>query len=421
MNRRNIKAFASIFLVVAGALALYPLERQALAPRRRLRVRIGVIAPTREALYSYRPIFHFVEDDINDFCSELGYTARFRFILRHADGNATKHQEWVEWFHGRKIDLLIAGFWSFQALRSLDYVNDNDMLMFSPSSTYPLLEIAGDNLFRLSPSDTLQAEAIAEMLWSWGIEAPIVLQNNGTWFDYLYDALEQEFEGDIYARIKYEPDLSDLDTCLQWAEGNASNAILVYGKEHVAIELLSYSEVNETMVRAHELDPGPVYPNLSSIYWFGSSGFALDQNLVNTAPYEANRSKLFSTTEAQTESLLWDDLSERYFYETGNDLDFYKACAYDIGWIYAKAVLIARDWNTTYVKPVLADVSNGHFGATGWCHLNEYDDRYPLDYDIWGCNYTNGDVEWIRYGKYDKYTEEVTWYTDVLGFEPPGH
>ncbi|GAH70102.1 unnamed protein product, partial [marine sediment metagenome] len=38
--------------------------------------------------------------------------------------------------------------------------------------------------------------------------------------------------------------------------------------------------------------------------------------------------------------------------------------------------------------------------------------RYPLDYTVWGCGYVNGNVEWIGYGRYDKYTCEVTWYND---------
>jgi len=41
-----------------------------------------------------------------------------------------------------------------------DYANNNGSILLSPSSTAPLLAIPGDNIFRLVPDDTHQAEAI---------------------------------------------------------------------------------------------------------------------------------------------------------------------------------------------------------------------------------------------------------------------
>jgi hypothetical protein len=50
-----------------------------------------------------------------------------------------------------------------------DYANNNGIILLSPSSTAPLLATPGDNIFRLVPDDTHQAEAIATQMRKDGI------------------------------------------------------------------------------------------------------------------------------------------------------------------------------------------------------------------------------------------------------------
>ena len=55
-----------------------------------------------------------------------------------------------------------------------DYANNNGIILLSPSSTAPLLATPGDNIFRLVPDDTHQAEAIATQMRKDGIGVVIV-------------------------------------------------------------------------------------------------------------------------------------------------------------------------------------------------------------------------------------------------------
>ena len=50
-----------------------------------------------------------------------------------------------------------------------DYANNNGINLLSPSNTAPLLATPGDNIFRLVPDDTHQAEAIATQMRKDGI------------------------------------------------------------------------------------------------------------------------------------------------------------------------------------------------------------------------------------------------------------
>ncbi|MDH5791718.1 MAG: hypothetical protein OEZ44_05985, partial [Candidatus Bathyarchaeota archaeon] len=113
-------------------------------------VQIGVIAPN--GIDEYAAIISIANDDINDYMASKGLDYRFTYIIEDAQGNAALHLEQVQSFRSMGINLLIGGGWPVQAQASLSYVNDNEMLLFSPSGTLVDLSIANDNFFRLAPS-----------------------------------------------------------------------------------------------------------------------------------------------------------------------------------------------------------------------------------------------------------------------------
>lgn len=382
-------------------------------------VKIGVISASTGGLDTLVPLYeNIIEPDINEYCEKLGYNVYFEFLLQDAESQASVHLERLAYFHSLGVDLIIGGRWSSQAQTSLSFVNDNDMLLFSPSSTSPVLAIPDDNLFRLCPDDTKQAPAIAEMLWSWGIEAIIVIQRGDTWGDGLYDALESEFPGRggvILERIRYPPEATDFSSNLTTAEAAAWDAVGTYGYEHVGVLIISWDEA-VTMV-AQAVD----YPTIYGLYWFGTEGTACKQQYLDEVPEQADHLKIFSTLGAPEYSLKFDEMNERYQNLTSLPLGYYTACDIDIAWIIAQTVLETQSFEALDVINVIPDVSSRHFGYSGWCLLNETGDRYMSDSDIWGYGYVDDDPSTIKYGFYDATTGEVHWDKEALGFEPPGH
>jgi branched-chain amino acid transport system substrate-binding protein len=326
--------------------------------------------------------------------------------------------EKIQTFKAMGVDLIIGGRWSSQAYASLSYINENNMLLFSPSSTSPVLSIPNDNLFRLGPTDLIQVPAIAEMLWSWGIEAIIVIQRGDSWADGIYNNLVIEYPargGVIAERIRYATEVTEFSSYLAVAEAKAQELVAQYGAEHVAIELISFEESVTIVSQAAD------YPTIYNLYWFGSDGTALSSQLCDEAPIHADHLKIFSTMAAPSYSDKYFELNDRYISITSRQLSFYDACDYDIAWIIAKAVLEAQSEEAVDVIPLLSQICNDMFGVSGWCRLNENGDRYSANYDIWGFGYVGPDVQSIKYGYYDSATGDVFWYTDVLGFNPPGH
>jgi branched-chain amino acid transport system substrate-binding protein len=287
------------------------------------------------------------------------------------------------------------------------------MLMWSQSSTSPILAIANDNLYRMCPDDTRQGPAIAEMLRSFGIEAIVVIQHGDGWADGLYDTIEPAFTsdgGEILDRIIYDPSITDFTYVLQEAERWMAASIDCFGIDHVAIQLIAFNEGATIAYQAKD------YPTIYSVPWFGCNGTALAQIFIDDSPEQVGHLHVFSTLTAPTESSKFWDLYDRYFALTGQPLSYYGTCQYDIAWVLAEAILEAQSTDPANIIPLLNTVTNNHFGASGWCLLNEAGDRENANYQIWGYGDIGNGLQNVQYGFYDSITGKVTWKRAHLGF-----
>jgi len=382
-------------------------------------VTIGDISSTTSGLESVMALSEIALSDINEYMESNGHPYRFEADIQDAEGQAYIHLEKVQYLASEGVDLVVGGRWSSQAAASLEYINENDMLILSPSSTSPILAIEGDNLFRLAPTDVHQTPAIAEMLWSYGIEAIAVIQRADAWADGIYHLLETAYPdkgGVIGVRIRYEVDTTDFSSYLTVADEYVEEMIWDYGADRVGVVVLSFSEAVTIVTQAES------YANLWAVKWFGSDGTALTSQMIYDAPEQADHLKIFSTYVSYPEdSELFQSVNDRYYTSVGYDLSFYSAAAYDAYWVYALSVLEAGSSDAMDVKAVLPDVASTYQGASGLCTLDAAGDRTGHDYDIWGYGLDDyGDGEHVKYGTYDGGTDTVTWDTDALGFTPPG-
>ena len=413
MNKKGMAALFAV-LVVLAVTTFMPVSSR----RRPNTVKIGVISSTTAGLDTLVPLYEeIIEPDINEYCSRLPTLRfvpqlRFEFVLSDAEGSADMHLQRVQEFHNEGVDMIIGGSWSSHAYASLDYVNENDMLLFSPSATYPGLAIPGDNLFRLCLDDNRQAPAIAEMLLSQGIQTIIVIQRGDVWGDGLFDALRDEYEskgGAVYDRIRYPEGETDFTSYMTDAENAAVGAVYQYGFEHVGVLLLSFDEAITIVGMAQD------FTTLFDLIWFGAESRGSSTAMLEAVPDQACKLKLYSTYAAPDYSAKWNEMAHRYEDVVGQPLSFYMACNADISWIIAQAVLETRPSMSSHfsaldVIEVIPDVADRYYGYTGWCRLNEAGDRFTRDFDIWGYGYIDGEPSIKKYGFYDSTTGTVTWY-----------
>jgi branched-chain amino acid transport system substrate-binding protein len=380
------------------------------APLAGMNIQLGYISSTTVGLETAVPL---VEDimavDYNDYLDKLGMDTTVEFLIDDATGQAAVHLEKVQGYKSMDVNVFIGGGWSSQAQAALSYCNDNDMLMWSSSSTSPLLAIADDNLYRMCPTDLIQAPAIAEMLWSAGLEAVIVIQRGDAWADGIYNYLEPAYTakgGVILEKIRYAGEATEFANYLQTAEDIAQDAVAEYGEEHVGVEIISFSEFVVMMSQAQD------FPTVYDLTWFGSDGTTLSQQACDDAPEQVEHLKVHSTYAAPADSDKFNDLYERYFALVAQPFGYYSACSYDIGWVLIESMMNTQSLDATVLIPVQHRTAYNNFGASGWNQLNEDGDRYGSNYQIWSYKY-DGDVV-IPYvsGLFDGITGQVTWYVD---------
>ena len=262
-------------------------------------IEIGVITSTESAYDNSVMLFEeILEPDINEYVGKLSRrrfwpNIRFDFIVEHADGNPDVHLEKIDMFHDAGIDLIIGGYWSSQANASLDYVNENNMLLISPSSTAPVLTIPGINLFRLAPSDPAQGKVTVKMMDSKGIDEVIVIYRDDPWGNGVYHAFVDEFEaigGIILGAHSYDPESDFFTEILDNAEMEAS------GATNLGILLISFDEVKDIIMEASD----GRYPTIYNPPWFGYESAGRSMVTLNEAPDQAvylNIQRIIYSTE----------------------------------------------------------------------------------------------------------------------------
>jgi len=337
-----------------------------------------------------------VEKDINDYMDNLGLDVTFEFVFKDAMGIEANHKTMVEELAAEDITIFIGGSWSGMAQASLSYVDTNDMLMVSDSSTYEDLEIEGDNLYRFCPVDAKQAEALGDIVTSMGIEYVYLADDESMgWTEQYYQAFKTKFEangGQMLAR--------SLDNAV--AEAAVSEAIAMHGAENVGA-------VGLVWVPGYVIQDFESYPGLSSILWFGMAEQGSDWDIIDDVGGFQNQLRFFSPMMSGEGSGKWSSFNEKYSAAVGYPPGYYDGVAIDAAWCLALAILETGSTDAMTVKEMLPIVSDRYNGVTGNCGLNSAGDREPCIYDIWGYANVDGEDTSIIYGEYNAHSDSTTW------------
>jgi len=376
-----------------------------------IQVQIGYISPQSSGIETSETISQLALDDINQYMRENGYQQRFEAVIKDAQSSVATHLQRVQELDDAGVGLIIGGGWSSQAQGSLSYVNDNDLLLVSSSSTSPLLSIE-DNLFRLCPPDDALAPVTAAVMKSWGIDAAVVIYRDDIWGQGIHDPFVTAFQADggvILDSIPYSTEVGDYSGYLAQAEASAQGALGEYNPENIGVLLLSFDESGDI------IDDSESYPTISDVFWFGGDGTAFSYVLKDEVFEQASKLVLFSTYPASPDTQKFNDLADRFLEERGIELRFYTAAAYDAYSIIAQCVVDGYSSDPVDVLSLFSQVAEGFEGVSGTIHLDEFGDRTGINYDIQGYGINEyGEPDFIRYGYYDAETETVHWDQEAL-------
>jgi len=375
-----------------------------------------------------RAVAAIAEADINQYVEDLGLNMTFEFVVfsNYADGGAAVYNTMVYKLTG--IDLIVGHPWSGQCLASLNFVNTNNMLLISGSSTSPSLAIPNDRLFRTSPHSGVMVTPLAEMWKTWGVDAVLTMQLS-SWRDFPSDDFEYELgirNITSLGRIMYHRDSdewdNDYEEKLEEANETITEAIEDFGVDRVGIQFFSWDEIVQLQTEAAD------YPNLIDVIWMTADEMPRSQRgMLDEAGELATQTRHFSPLFAVNEtSTLYLEFFEKYYNLTEEPHGYYTAMQYDACRLLAETIIVTNSTDAGVIADNLISISETYYGLSGCLALDENGDRLPQLYDIKGF-YEDPDppyeYEEGTFGSYNGTAVEVIWDDDFLeytGITRPG-
>ena len=291
------------------------------------------------------------------------------------------------------------------------YVDDNSMLLVSQSSTAGTLAIANDNVFRLTPSDTLEAVALVGVMNADGMKTIIPYWRNDAGNVGLQVATRALFSanGAVKAGVQYDAATTDFNSSLAALKTQVQAAIAERGgTAGVAVAHAGFDEVVEIFKLA------AADPVLGSVRWYGTDGTALNEPLRANAVAAgfAKKVNFWTPTPGVDDAAKarWQPVAQRIAAKVGGaQPDAFALAVYDAVWITAQAYLAAGGTgHTAALKSAFVTAADAFYGASGWTKLNAAGDRQFGDFDFFALSQSGSSFTWGLAAQYNTQTGVLT-------------
>jgi branched-chain amino acid transport system substrate-binding protein len=333
--------------------------------------------------------------EINTFLATL--SAPGRVVLRVEDTklDPTAAVNAARVLAGQGVKLLIGPQSSAEARAILPVLTDNDMIAISQGSTAGSLSLAGDNLYRFVPDDSVEAVAIVAMALARGMKTLVPAWRNDPGNAGLAIAARRLFTaagGTVTAGVQYETaGVNYADVARQIAAQAATGSA---GK--TAIFHAAFDEVVDVFRAASAVS------GLDALPWYGTDGVALSVPLASDKQASAFATKVGFVAPTLLRPDLskpkWQPLVDAVVQKTKLDPDAFALAAYDACWCGMIARLLNGGAYVATMKTCLAQAAETYFGATGWGRLNANGDRAYGDFEFWGLD---GAAKWVPRAMYE--------------------
>lgn len=342
--------------------------------------------------------------EINEYLSDIGSKTKVRLITEDTKTDPMTALEKIKSLAKRGVKIVIGPQTSAEVKAVKDYADENGILLLSQSSTAPSLSIPKDNVFRFCPDDTLQAQAIANLIWEDEVRVVIPMWRGDAWGDELSEASRDSFEklgGTVIDGIRYSPNTKDFFQELEFLNSKVRQAIAQYGEiKAVGVNLMSFEEVVPIFIQAQD------YPILSRVKWYGSDSTALSKGLVGSeqaaqfAVITGFPNPIYGGERILEKTEKYVLVKEQIQKKIGRVPDPYAIVAYDAFWVASLAYLVAGVDNSRALKETLVRTAESYFGATGWTILNKAGNRKFCGYDFWAVRKGEITFRWERVGEF---------------------
>ncbi|MEO3993988.1 MAG: ABC transporter substrate-binding protein [Desulfurococcaceae archaeon TW002] len=340
---------------------------------------IGFTLPLSGELSSigkvWEKVVQLAIEDLNREVQAYGFNVEFRPMILDDGTTEEKALQNVQSFAYQGIKVIIGPAASAQVKVVKSYVDDNKIVLISPSSTAPTLAIPNDYVFRAVGSDAGQAKALAALAYQEGARKVIVFHRNDEYGNAFADFLEKYFKemGGTVVKLSYQTGLSDyaseVATLASRVQSEGADAVILISFDTDGANILSHAAESEI---------------LSSIRWFVSEGPHGAKELLSPAIGRfASKVKLFGTRPLFIANPLYEDFKNRMKQRFGEEPGVFSENLYDAIKLAGWAILRAGVYDGEAIRAALIEVAKTYYGPSGWTIFDFAGDKAQQDYGVW--------------------------------------
>jgi len=402
--------------VVVGCSAVYLWSRPLVVPPvvepvvKPVNVTLGVITYDPVITRHFDYIADSTIDEVNAYAAEKGSSIRFNFVSAKPGGIEVALGNVAELRSTQGVKIFL-GFDESEAMcASLSYAMSNHVILMGvPLIHHPSSALPGDEMFRVAPNLRQIYGVAVSLVKVMGFDGLLVIHRGSSWADgvetALFDALGQERE----AAVRYDVGATEYSATLDLAATQLEGLVGKYGVDHVAVVLVGAGESVTVLEEASGRD------GLLAVPWIilneSTNPYNIEAELPDVSKINATNTRLISVKmEPQTDNAVFAELHTGYAAThppEGDSLGLIDASFHDSIWVACLSILEANTTDAEVLKGVIPGVANGYTGASGRVLLDANGDRM-VDYEIYEATFTGSAPTWVKSGRYDAATGQVT-------------
>ena len=265
---------------------------------------------------------------------------------------------------------------------SLDYANDNGMLLISCCSVAVSYSIAGDAMFRMGADQSKHGHALAELMHDEKITAMVTAGRDAPWITDLLDSATKRFlelgGGGMVAESHILYDVSgEFDDSTMQALADTVTNLESHRDQRIGVLFVGFEESYDF------LEMASAYEALGNVRWFGAD--------INTIIHDnqdgldfAETVGLMSVQPTVAENDINARVLEHISVAIGRTPEVYATLAYDAVQLIGHAIADIQGDSVSDVAEAIPRVAQGYAGASGDpISFNDAGDRDSMTYAAW--------------------------------------
>jgi branched-chain amino acid transport system substrate-binding protein len=358
-------------------------------------VTIGALLPLTGALASYGETSNAALADAVTTLNTAG-ASKLSLIVEDTKTDPAVALEKLRSLHDRGARLVIGPYSSSEVKAVKEYADKNDIVLISPLSTATSLAISSDNIFRFTPDDELEANAVAALAQADGIRTILPVTRDDEGNRGLQTSMKAAFEsagGSVVPGVTYGANETDFTAAIQTLTGAFGNA--KGPSNSIGVYLTGFSEVGSLLTAASKSS------QLQALKWYGSDSVAQSKDLL-----ENKTAAAFAIATgypnpilgvSDSDKAMWQPVSDRIKQKIGRVPDAFALASHDALTVgYRALTKNGSGNNVASLKQTLAATAADYHGLTGATNLNAAGDRASANYDFWSVCSRGGQFVWIR-------------------------